>query len=236
MPAGYLLRMPRRARSIVGGLIYHVLNRSNGRITLFRKPADYDAFELALAEAHERLPLRILSYCVMPNHWHFVVWPRRGYDSDVSEFFRWLTVTHTQRWHAHHGTSGTGHLYQGRFKSFPIEQDEHFYTVARYVERNPVRAGLVERAEQWRHGSLWRRTARPELATSFLAEWPLPLPRLWAAHVNQPQTEAEAEAIRRSIVRGAPFGSADWTRRTVHSLGLEHTQRPRGRPRKEPEK
>jgi putative transposase len=225
--------MPRRARTIVGGLIYHVLNRSNGRATLFRKAADYDAFARTLAEARERLPLRILSFCVMPNHWHFVVWPRRGHDDEVSEFFRWLTLTHTQRWHAHHRTSGTGHLYQGRFKSFPIERDEHFYTVARYVERNPLRARLVERAEEWRHGSLWRRLAGSAEERAILAEWPLPLPRTWSEHVNRPQTDAEADAVRRAIQRGAPFGGPEWTRRTVLSLGLEHTQRPRGRPRKD---
>jgi putative transposase len=91
--------MPRRARAIIGGLIYHVLNRSNGRATLFRKPDDYEAFSRTLRDAHQRSPLRLLSFCVMPNHWHFVVWPRRGRDDEVSEFFRWLTVTHTQRWH-----------------------------------------------------------------------------------------------------------------------------------------
>jgi putative transposase len=224
--------MPRRARSIVGGLIYHVLNRSNGRATLFRKAADYEAFSRTLLEAHERLPLRILSFCVMPNHWHFVVWPRRGADAEVSEFFRWLTVTHTQRWHAHHRTSGAGHLYQGRFKSFPIEQGEHFYTVARYVERNPLRANLVERAEEWRYGSLSLRTDAAA-ARTVLADWPLPLPRQWVAHVNAPQTEAEAEAVRRSIRKSAPFGSETWTQRTVATLGLEHTQRSPGRPRKE---
>lgn len=225
--------MPRRARMIVGGLVYHVLNRSNGRTTLFRKAADYEAFARTLAEAHERLPLRILSYCVMPNHWHFVVWPRRAADNEVSEFFRWLTVTHTQRWHAHHHTAGSGHLYQGRFKSFPIEQDEHFYTVARYVERNPLRAGLVERAEQWRHGSLWLRTAGTPAERVVLADWPVAMPRQWVEHVNLPQTEAEADAVRRSINKGAPFGGEEWTRRIVSSHGLEHTQRSRGRPRKE---
>jgi putative transposase len=222
--------MPRRARAIVGGLIYHVLNRSNGRATLFRKPADYEAFERTLLEAHERLPLRILSFCVMSNHWHFVVWPRRGRDDEVSEFFRWLTLTHTQRWHAHHHTSGTGHLYQGRFKSFPIEQDDHFYTVARYVERNPLRAGLVERSELWRHGSLWLRTQGSPEQRAMLSDWPIPLPRQWIEHVNQPMTDAEA--VRRAIAKSAPFGSADWTKRTAATLGLEHTLRPRGRPRK----
>jgi putative transposase len=216
---------------IVGGLVYHVLNRSNGRATLFRKAADYEAFARTLAEAHERLPLRILSYCVMPNHWHFVVWPRRGADDEVSEFFRWLTVTHTQRWHAHHHTAGSGHLYQGRFKSFPIEQDEHFYTAVRYVERNPLRAGLIARAEEWRHGSLWVRTSGTAAEQAVLADWPLALPRQWVEYVNQPQTEAEADAVRRSVQKGAPFGGEDWTRRIVAAHGLEHTQRSRGRPR-----
>jgi putative transposase len=106
--------MPRRARAIEGGLVYHVLNRSNGRATLFRKPADYEAFLQVLSEAQQRVALRVLAFCVLSNHWHFLVWPERDRGKDVSEFFRWLTVTHTQRWHAHRGTSGTGHLYQGR--------------------------------------------------------------------------------------------------------------------------
>ncbi|HEX9596688.1 MAG TPA: transposase, partial [Anaerolineales bacterium] len=135
--------MPRRARSIVGGYAYHVLNRANGRLRLFKKDADFAAFEQILLEAHQRVPLRILAYVLMGNHWHFVVWPRRGRHEEVSEFFRWLTVTHSQRFHAHHGTAGMGHVYQGRFKSFPIASDDHLTTVLRYVERNPLRAGLV---------------------------------------------------------------------------------------------
>ena len=138
--------MPRRARSIQGGYVYHVLNRSNARAPLFLKEEDYAAFERIMEEAFGRMPLRILGYCVMPNHWHLVVWPEDAQDKQVSEFLRWLTVTHAQRWHAHYHSSGSGHLYQGRFKSFPIESDEHLYTVLRYVERNPLRAGLVERA------------------------------------------------------------------------------------------
>src|SRR5581483_3399563 len=132
--------MPRRARAIEGGYPCHVLNRANARLPLFTKEADYEAFERVLEEAYGREPLRILSYCLMPNHWHLVVWPKVGAGRQVSEFMRWLTVTHTQRWHAHRHTSGTGHLYHGRFKSFPIESDDHLYTVLRYVERNPLRA------------------------------------------------------------------------------------------------
>ena len=112
--------MPRSAQSILGGYAYHVLNRANGRLRLFKKEADFVAFEEALVEAHQRVSLRILGYTLMRNHWHFVVWPEREKDRQVSEFFRWLTVTHSQRWHAHHGTSGMGHVYQGASSRFRL--------------------------------------------------------------------------------------------------------------------
>lgn len=224
--------MPRRARSIVGGYAYHVLNRANGRLRLFRKEADFAAFERVIEEAHQRVPLRILGYTLMGNHWHFVVWPRQRQHTQVSEFFRWLSVTHSQRWHAHHGTSGMGHVYQGRFKSFPIAEDEHLLAVLRYVERNPLRAGLVERAEEWRWGSLYRRLAGTPEERALLSESPVPLGRGWCEHVNRPQTEAEEQAIQCSIRRGQPYGGDTWLAKVTRQLNLEHTFRPRGRPKK----
>ena len=125
--------MPRRPRFATGGLAYHVLNRRIGRLTLFEKPGDYLSFEKILHEAHDRTGLRIAAYCLMPNHWHLLLWPRE--DGELSEITRWITVTHTQRWHAHRKSAGTGPVYQGRFKSFPVQTDENFLTVARYVER-----------------------------------------------------------------------------------------------------
>ncbi len=223
--------MPRRARSILGGYVYHVLNRANGRLRLFKKDADFAAFEQVLAEAHERVPLRLLGYTLMGNHWHFVVWPRPRQPEQVSNFFRWLTVTHSQRWHAHHGTAGMGHVYQGRFKSFPIAEDEHLLAVLRYVERNPLRAGLVGRAEQWRFGSLYRRTQGTPEDRALLTACPLALGRNWAEHVNRPQSEAQLSALRRSVQRGQPFGGEAWRGKVARQMGLEHTLRPVGRPR-----
>jgi putative transposase len=221
--------MPRRPRHAPGGLVYHVLNRAVARLALFEKDADYEAFERVIAEALEKHPTRLLGYVVMPNHWHFVVWPRA--DGELTDFVRWLTHTHVMRWHTHFGTRGTGHLYQGRFKSFPVQTDDHFYTLMRYVERNPKRAELVEHAQEWRWSSLWRRTAGGE-SLSPLHPWPLPLPSDWTRLVNRPQTEAEVAAIRNSIQRSAPFGSTPWQNRTAKRLGLEWTLRARGRPRK----
>ncbi len=200
--SGYGERMPRRLRCHTGGYVYHVLNRAVGRGTLFHKDGDFAAFVKVLRQAKQWRPVRVLGYCVLPNHWHLVLWPRR--DGDLSEFLRWLTVTHTQRYHAHYHTSGTGPLYQGRFKSFPIAEDEHLLRVLRYVERNALRAGLTTHAEAWRWSSLWLRTRGQ--AAGLLDEGPVALPEDWLRRVEQPETEAELEALRRSVQRGSPFG------------------------------
>ena len=129
-------------------------NRGNGRATIFHKDGDYEAFERVLVKSLDHVPgMRLLAYCLMPNHWHLVLWPRA--DAELSDFMHWLTLTHTQRWHAHYRDVGSGHLYQGRFKSFPVEADDHYLTLCRYVERNPLRAGLVEQAYRCA-GEVWR--------------------------------------------------------------------------------
>ena len=224
--------MPRQPRSAPGGLIYHVMNRSNARARLFETDADYQSFERALEEAAARVPgVRVLGYCVMPDHWHAVLWPRR--EGELSSFMRWLTLTHVQRHHAAHRTAGTGHLYQGRFKSFPVEpRAEALSAVLRFVESNALRDRLVRRAEDWRWSSLWRRVRGEPGEAALLAPWPVERPRGWAAVVNRPQPPAEFEAVRRSVVRSRPYGSDPWVLRTADRLDLQWTLRPRGRPPK----
>ena len=209
--------MPRRPRNATGGYVFHVLNRAVGRQTLFASDDDYAAFQRVLQAAGQRVPLRLLCYCLMPNHWHLVVWPRE--DDELSEYMRWLTVTHSQRWHAAHGTSGTGPIYQGRFKSFPVEGDQHFYQVCRYVERNALRAGLVHRAEAWRWSSLWQ--LQQERYEVSLHSWPLPRNAEWLEYVNAAETEAELSAIRGSLQGGRPYGSAVWAEQTAKRLGMD---------------
>ncbi len=221
--------MGRPLRAAAGGIIYHVLNRANGRQVMFDKPQDYQVWENVLMEAQIQVPVRILAYCVMPNHWHLVLWPR--HDGDLSRFMAWLTLTHTQRWHAQHQSVGSGHLYQGRFKSFPVQTDEHFLTVCRYVERNALRAKLVKRAENWQWSSLWRRIQGPNQSQS-LTDWPVMRPRQWVKWTNEPQTEEELKAIRRCVQRGRPFGKESWVQRMTRRLNLESTLRPRGRPKR----
>jgi putative transposase len=213
---------------------------------LFGKPADYAAFEAILAEAYRRTSIRIAAYCLMPNHWHLLLWPRS--DGELSEVMRWITVTHTQRWHAHRHSSGTGPVYQGRFKSFPVETDEHFLTVTRYVERNALRAKLVERAENWQwssafhfahretnkgSGVLTTKTLDPFTSANFLSPWPMPRPENWLEIINTPDGALELDELRLSVQRGRPFGSPTWVNAIAKQLGLEATLNSRGRPKRE---
>lgn len=225
-------------------MIFHCMNRAAGRTRLFRKPQDYAAFELVLAHALEAVPIRLLAYCIMPDHWHLLLWPTQN--GQLAKFMHRLTMTHTRRCQEQRRTVGSGHLYQGRFKSFPVQEDRHLEIVARYVERNAIRAGLVERAEQWPWGTLWRRThpgeAKPsgvnvdsviERCKLPLSPWPVKRPADYRRRVNQPQAAAEEQAVRLSMTKGRPFGDAAWQARVTKRLGLESSFRPTGRPRKD---
>jgi putative transposase len=195
---------------------------------MFRADRDFQAFERVMAQAQERHPIQILSYCILSNHWHFVVLPKS--DGDLSAFFRWLAQTHAVRWRVSHHTVGYGHLYQGRFKSFPVQSDGHVLTVCRYVERNALSAGLVKRAEDWRWSSLWVRESGSAEPNALLSAWPTPRPEDWLARVNAAITPREWNRLAISLTRGRPFGDDKWTARTVGKLGLEYTVRREGRP------
>ncbi len=220
--------MPRPLRADEAGAIYHTLNRGNGRHTIFHKTNDYEAFEKVIAEGLEKYPVDLLAYQWMPNHWHMVLTPQA--DKAMSAFLYWVTMTHTQRHHAHYHTIGEGHLYQGRYKSFPVQDDAHFHTLCRYVERNALTANLVQKAEDWLWGSLWNWCGGESLVK--LSPWPLARLAKWVDHVNRPITERETVAVQRSISRSCPWGSEAWIESTAKRLGLKSTTRPRGRPKK----
>lgn len=220
--------MPRTLRADEAGGLYHALNRGNSRAAIFCKEADYDAFERILGEGLKRYAVQLFCYQLMPNHWHLVLRPTQ--DGEMSRFLRWVTATHTMRYHAHYHTSGTGHVYQGRFKSFPIQDDAHFLTVCRYVERNALRAKLTARAEDWRWGSLWRWQQPAEPVPTLLSAWPIPRSPHWLSRVNEPLTDRELTTLRRSAQRGSPFGDSAWIESTAQRLGLAPTINPRGRP------
>ncbi|MEW6250847.1 MAG: transposase [Planctomycetota bacterium] len=221
--------MPRSARLAPGGVVFHVLNRAVARQVISCADGDYRAFERLLAELLAETTVRLFTYCLMPTHWHFVLQPTR--DGELSAFMQRLTTTHVRRWRLFRENVGDGHLYQGTFKSFPIETDEHFLTVCRYVERNPARARLVERAEDWRWGGLWRRLRpNPMPQAPVLSVWPVDAPDNWVERVNRPETLAELDELRECLKRGRPYGSPAWQATTAEQLGLDSSFHPRGRP------
>ncbi len=217
--------MPRRHLPGLDGLVFHVMNRAIEGVTLFEHPTQYDAFTRVLAEAGRRHATRLLAYCVMPNHWHLVVQP--AVDRVLSEYMQWLTTTHAQRWRRASCTRGRGAVYQGRFRWVPVEQDLHFLRLCLYVERNPVRAKITTRGEQWRWSSAWQRD-RKSCAGPTLAEWPVTRPAEWNDLLHEGSSPAATESIRECVRRGRPFGSADWCSRT--SALYKISEEPPGRP------
>jgi putative transposase len=210
-------------------MVFHVLNRGVGRMKLFFKDGDYEAFERTLENTLEARPMRLLGYCVMPNHWHLLLWPER--DGDLGAFMQKLSITQVRNWQEHRRRVGYGHIYQGRYKSFAVQTDEHYYQVVRYVERNALRAKLVERAEDWRWGSVWRRVHGSPEQRQWLSAGPLSLPKDWTQLVNRPQSEAEVQALRHCVLKSRPYGGDRWVKTTAKRLNLESSLRPRGRPK-----
>jgi len=217
--------MPRVARNLVDGCIYHVLNRGNGKQEVFHKEQDYRSFISLLKEAKERYPVKIMAYCLMPNHFHMVLQAVNA--GDMSKWIQWLMTTHVRRYHLHYESSG--HLWQGRYKSFVIQEDGHLMTVLRYVEGNPVRANLVSSAIKWQWSSHRDRLSG---ISCLIDDVPIDLPGKWGKYVTDPIADKELNNLRKSVIRQFPYGTADWQMRVAKETGIESSLRPQGRPKK----
>ena len=220
--------MSRIARTSDGDCVYHVLNRANARVSVFDNEQDYQTFEAILEDAVEKFDMRLLSYCIMPNHWHLVLYPKK--DGDLIKFMGWLSNTHTRRWHMEKHTIGEGHLYQGRYKSFICQNDNHFITLARYVEQNALKAHLVEKAENWKWSSVWRRESGNSEQKKLLSAWPVVCPDDYVSSLNQLQIQPGDEDIEKAIIKSKPYGDENWVAETVKQFGLEQTLKNVGRP------
>jgi putative transposase len=220
--------MPRRPRHKLRGIAFHVMNRAVRRTVLFKTQIDFEAFAaivtLALKRARSRV--RILTYQVMKNHWHFVITCDRI--ADLSKFMHWMEGTHANNWAGAHKSRGRGYVYQGRFQAVPVQTSTSLVRVCLYVERNALRKNLVKRAEEWPWGSLYS-----QCHTHYpipLSPWPIPQPDNWTEIVNTPQPARELSDLRSCIKRDQPIGEPEWAQNVATVLGL--TLRPRGRPRK----
>lgn len=173
--------MARSRRKTAPGCVHHVVNRANRRKIIFRKRADYQAFLAVLDEAVARFGMRVIAFCIMRNHWHLVLWPDEKVS--ISAFMQWLTSTHVRRYHAHYQLTGTGHLYQDRYRNGVCKDDRSVLAVMRYVEGNPLAAGLVKRAQDWPWSSLHLR-ANGE-GSGLVVNGPIELPSNWTTYVNE---------------------------------------------------
>ena len=215
--------MPRSKRIDLEGRIYHVINRANGKLDIFKQQIDYNEFVEIIRLGLKKFKIDLYTFCIMPTHWHLVCSPK--VDGELSKFVAWISQVHAQRWHKRHASKGTGHFYQGRYKSFIINSDDYFLNVCRYVDRNPVRSGLVKRVEFWP----WSGINNQKL----LSDWPIKKSDNYLNYVNFPHTREELSEIRNSVIRGAPYGDKVWVENIAKDFKLDSTITPIGRPKKQ---
>jgi putative transposase len=199
--------------------VAHVLSRGNNRATVFHSTAEYRDFIALLDEARQHHDVGVFAFCIMPNHFHLVV--HVEHQQKLSAMMQWWLTSHVRRYHPRHESSG--HVWQGRFKSFPIQEDEHLLTVLRYVLLNPCRAQLVPTPWHWSWSSLQFR--------GLIQPWPVAPAGGLLKWLSDPLGLDDEEAVQHSIRRGAPFGAEAWKQKVAGDWGLEHTLRPLGRPK-----
>jgi putative transposase len=199
--------MARQPRIDIGNHVYHIINRANGRARIFSQDEDYRDFEYLLNEMRETYDIRILAYVIMPNHWHLMLYPKK--DGDLGRALHWLTTSHVRRHHSRKETIGHGHLYQGTYKSFLVQTDEHFLSVLKYVERNAVRAKLCKTSESWKWCSAYRRLSTNQKEKRLLAKLPVPLPREYRTWINDPEPSELLKEVRDCVSRGVSYGEVE---------------------------
>jgi putative transposase len=224
LPGGVPVMVKRPGRAS-GQFVFHVLNRAIENTTLFVDPSDYTWFLTLLEQAARAYNVRVLAYCVMPNHWHLVLWPTT--DDGLSAFMHWLTGSHAQSWRWQRGSQGRGAVYQGTFKAIAVQTDGHFLRLCRYVERNPVRARLVEFAQDWAWSSASPQAGLP--GRPGLSEWPVGKPATWTDYINEPILDGSLREIRKAIRRNEHYGDKSWKEAVCRELGWRSGRGP-GRP------
>jgi putative transposase len=227
--------MGRLPRPTENGLVYHALNRGNNRADVFADAEDHEAFLGAIANTQKKYPFRLFGYCLMTNHFHLLLRPGRG--QSISRILQSLTIAHTWRYHRRHQT--VGHVWQGRFRSPVIQDDEHLLVVLRYIEANPVRAAMVADPGDYRWSSYQAHgLGRPDPLLSPLPEFealgrtPAERQARWRRKVKAAQHQDEIDRVRNSIKTGKPLGTPEFVEAKAHTLGLNLNPRRRGRPRK----
>lgn len=230
--------MGRAPRKDLGGYTYHITNRGVKLKPIFRSDDDYHDFALTLIEMVERFEPRLLGFCVLPKHWHLVMTTRR--DGDLVKAMSWLSITHSARWHLRPRRKGTGGIYEGRYRSFPVQDNSALLDILRFVESHPKRSQLCDKSIEWKWASAFQRAhsdpQTPASAKSLSIETPpVAIPANWNECLDEELSHIQLSAIIQSIERGRPYGDSDWVTKVAKRMSLESTLRPRGRPPRAPD-
>jgi putative transposase len=218
--------MPRVARCLVDGAIYHILNRGNAKQEIYFDDQDYSHFLESTIQSKRQYNITVYAYCLMPNHYHFIV------QAEVSSHIgQWIQLI-MNKYNAYFRKKykSIGHIWQNRFKNFIIQNEDHLTVVMRYVERNPVEAGLTMSSFAWRWSSHQERHLNSKL--SLCDQKNIPLPKDWTDYVDTPLHAMEQQKLKRSMKRQTPFGDDIWIEKICDELGMVNTLRSVGRPKK----
>ena len=218
--------MPRTARAAMGGGIYHVFNRGRNGKTLFRSSEDFQAFVELLIEGTSQASVEVFGFCLMPNYWHMILRPHGK--TDLPKYMSWVANTHVKRYRARYPRS-KGRVYQGRYESLPVQKGGDFIHLVAYIEAIPLRARLVQRAEDWAFSSLG---CEQKSARQLLGAWPVDRPQRWKKSVNKPLDKSVRDRLELSLQRARPLGDDYWSARIAKKTNTEHKLRPIGRPLK----
>ena len=191
--------MARKRRCILPGAYYHVCNRATEKRVLFSTPSDFDLWVKTLREALEIFPLKIHAFCVMPNHWHMLASSPSG--PTFTKAMQWLGATHAIRWRKRADSVGKGAVYQSRYRCHRVKPNQVFWIVARYIERNPVRAGLTESPYSWE----WSSAGQKNGLSIPINEWPLAKPEKWEEFLRRGGNPVEEAKVREALTRGFPL-------------------------------
>ena len=211
--------MPRIARGLAGGEIYHIINRGNRRAEVFHNAKDYEKFIELMKTAKKMVNVKLYSFVLMPNHFHFIIEPNEA--EDLSKYMQWLLTSYVRYYNKTYKTSG--HLWQGRYKSFIVQRDNYFLTLLNYVEQNPQRAKLKQ----------WKFVSSNSEINNFLDKLPIEPPKNWEEIKKEVLNKKKKEKIDNSIQRQSPYGDDAWIIKTAQKYDIVSTTNPRGRPKKE---
>ncbi|MFN9640213.1 MAG: hypothetical protein ACK56W_09380 [Pirellula sp.] len=219
--------MGRSPRISEGGFVYAVDCRGLGGKALFRNDDEYESFKGLVQESVEKLEPRLLAYCLLPKRWSAILVPRR--DGDLSRWVGWLTSVHSMRRRSVSKGKSVGGLYERRFRSFPIQDNERLLEAIQFVES-------LGKSKKLTSGEVYPWSSQHDRSQQKLPDWmaspPIAFPTDWVQRSQKPLSEEISDRLENCMERGCPYGDAHWVQRTAVRFKLESTLRRRGRPKK----